>query len=98
MLFILQRQRQDKCKVQKQKSTLSKRIENIKELDITCLLGSNRIVNVCTRKGSKTGSSGCTGRNDENGTLTCHSNTDKSVIRSNKIINFKSVLVGMVKL
>lgn len=38
----------------------------------TCRLGSNRIVIVCTRKGSIGGSSGFTGRKDENGTLTCH--------------------------
>lgn len=88
LIFILPKQRQDKCKVQKQKANSSKRIGNIKELDVTCLLGSNRIVNVCTRKGSKSGSSGCTGRNDENGTLTCHSNTNKSVIHSNKITKF----------
>lgn len=43
----------------------------------TCFLGSKRIVNVCTRKGSNAGSSGFTGRNDENGTLTCHINTDR---------------------
>lgn len=55
MLFISQSQRQDKCKVQKQKTNLSERFGNNKVLDITCLLGSNRIVNVCTRKGSKTG-------------------------------------------
>jgi predicted glycosyltransferase len=55
MLFISERQRQDKCKIQKQKPNLSIRIGNNKLLEITCLLGSNRIVNVCTRKGSKTG-------------------------------------------
>lgn len=55
MLFISQSRRQDKCEVQKQKPNLSKRFGNNKVLDITCLLGSNRIVNVCTRKGSKTG-------------------------------------------
>lgn len=37
----------------------------------TCLLGSNRMVNVCIRNGSNVGSSGFTGRKDENGTLTC---------------------------
>lgn len=37
----------------------------------TCLLGSKRMVSVCTRKGSKGGSSGFTGRKDENGILTC---------------------------
>lgn len=36
----------------------------------TCLLGSKRMVKVWTRKGSNGGSSGFTGRNDENGTLT----------------------------
>lgn len=61
----------------KHKLNLSKRIGNNKVLDITCLLGSKRIVNVCTRKGSKTGWSGSTGRNDENGTLTCRSNKDR---------------------
>lgn len=47
---------------------------NFKILDKsqTCLLGSNRMVNVCIRKGSSGGSSGFTGRKDEKGTLTCH--------------------------
>jgi len=35
-----------------------------------CLFGSNLMVNVCTRKGSRGGSCGFTGRKDENGTLT----------------------------
>lgn len=45
-------------------------ISSTKKGTKTCLLGSNRIVRVCTRKGSKGGSSGFTGRKDENGTLT----------------------------
>ena len=41
----------------------------------TCLLGSNRMVIVCTRNGSNGGASGFTGRKDENGTLTCQLHT-----------------------
>lgn len=61
----------------KAKGKSSKHMKQIRSLILhpgngqTCLLGSKRIVSVCTRNGSNGGSSGFTGRKDENGTLTC---------------------------
>jgi len=46
---------------------------------LTCFLGSNLMVSVCTRNGSNGGSCGFTGRKAENGTLTCTKQTFISI-------------------
>ena len=49
---------------------------------LTCFLGSNLMVSVCTRNGSNGGSCGFTGRKAENGTLTCTKQTIFSIFSS----------------